>query len=218
MDYDLVIVGGGIAGSSLAIALAKAGPRVLIVEREAQFRDRVRGEAVLPWGAAEARELGIHQVLIEGCAHQARWWNTPEETRDLVETTPSRLGCLDFYHPEMQQQLLDQAMAAGAELLRPAEVTGVIPGERPIVILRSHGSERRVTARLVVGADGRNSRVRAEVGFPVPRDADCLTIAGILYRDLALPEGSTVRLRSGRLHRSMARTNGSTTPIATGSC
>jgi 2-polyprenyl-6-methoxyphenol hydroxylase-like FAD-dependent oxidoreductase len=188
MDYDLAIVGGGIAGSSLAIALAGRGARVLIVEREAQFRDRVRGEGMLPWGAAEARELDIHQSLIEGCAHRARWWKTPEESRDLIETTPSRLGCLNFYHPEMQQQLLAHAVTAGAELRRPAEVTGVIPGERPTVILRSDGFEQRVTARLVVAADGRNSRVRAEVGFPVRRDADCLTIAGILYRDLALPD------------------------------
>jgi menaquinone-9 beta-reductase len=188
MDYDQAIVGGGIAGSSLAIALAGRGARVLIVEREAQFRDRVRGEGMLPWGAAEARELYIHQSLVEGCAHRARWWKTPEESRDLIETTPSRLGCLNFYHPEMQQQLLDHAVTAGAELRRPAEVTGVIPGERPTVILRSDGFEQRVTARLVVAADGRNSRVRAEVEFPVRRDADCLTIAGILYRDLALPD------------------------------
>jgi len=79
-------------------------------------------------------------------------------------------------------------VTAGVELRRPAEVTGVIPGERPTVILRSDGFEQRVTARLVVAADGRNSRVRAEAGFPVRRDADCLTIAGILYRDLALPD------------------------------
>jgi menaquinone-9 beta-reductase len=70
MDYDLAIVGGGLAGSSLGVTLARAGARVLIVEREAQFRDRVRGEGMLPWGAAEARELEILQPLIDGCAHE----------------------------------------------------------------------------------------------------------------------------------------------------
>jgi 2-polyprenyl-6-methoxyphenol hydroxylase-like FAD-dependent oxidoreductase len=188
MDYDLAIVGGGLAGSSLGIALAKTGARVLIVEREAQFRDRVRGEGVLPWGVAEARELGIHQPLLGGCAHETRWWTEPGGNRDLVETTPSRLGCLNFYHPEMQQQLLDLAVAAGAELLRPAEVTGVIPGNLPTVTLRANGVEQRVAARLVVGADGRNSRVRAWGGFSVGRDPDCITVTGIVYRDLALPE------------------------------
>ena len=65
-DYDVVIVGGGLAGSGLGAALAKTGARVLITEREAQFRDRVRGEGMQPWGAAEARELGLYRPLIEG--------------------------------------------------------------------------------------------------------------------------------------------------------
>ncbi len=142
-DCDLAIVGGGIAGSSLAASLAGAGARVVIVEREARFRDRVRGEAMLPWGAAEARQLDLHQALTEACAHEARWWTTPVDTRDLTATTPSGLGCLDFYHPEMQQALLDRAVAAGAELLRPAEVAGIIPGEPPAIVLRSDGAERR---------------------------------------------------------------------------
>lgn len=143
---------------------------------------------MLPWGAAEARELGVHQPLIDGCAHETRRWMEPGGNRDLVETTSSRLGCLNFYHPEMQQQLLDLAVAAGAELLRPAEVTGVIPGNPPTFTLRANGVDQRVTARLVVGADERNSRVRGWAGFPVGRDPDGVTVAGILYRDLALPE------------------------------
>jgi len=87
-----------------------------------------------------------------------------------------------------QQQLLDLAVAAGVELLKPAEVTGVIPGNPPTLTLRANGVEQRVAARLVVGADGRNSRVRGWAGFPVGRDPDCVTATGILYRDLALPE------------------------------
>ena len=106
MDYDLVVVGGGLAGSSLGIALARRGARVLIVEREAAFKDRVRGEGMLPWGVAEARTLGIHQPLIDGCSRDVRWWTTPQGRRDLHDTSPSGLGCLNFYHPEMQQLLL----------------------------------------------------------------------------------------------------------------
>jgi len=187
-DYDLAIVGGGLAGSSLGTALARTGARVLIIEREAQFRDRVRGEGVQPWGAAEARELGLHQPLIEDCAHETRWWTTPEETRDLIETTPSRLASLNFYHPEMQQRLLNLAVQADVELRRPAEVIGVIPGDPPTIRLRENGSEQQITARLVVGADGRHSKMRGWGDFPVSRDPRCLTIAGIVYTDLALPE------------------------------
>jgi len=51
-SYDIVTVGGGIAASSLAKAMAEGGARVLIVEREKQFKDRVRGEAIVSWGVA----------------------------------------------------------------------------------------------------------------------------------------------------------------------
>src|SRR5215469_14121881 len=125
MDYDAVIVGGGLGGSSLGIALAQSGAQVLVIERETQFRDRVRGEGVLPWGAAEARELGIHQPLLEACAIESRWWTAPDDNRDLVATTPSGLGCRNFFHPEMQQSLLDTAVAAGVEVWRPAEAVAV---------------------------------------------------------------------------------------------
>ncbi|MDQ2683518.1 MAG: FAD-dependent oxidoreductase, partial [Chloroflexota bacterium] len=40
---DVVVIGGGVAGSAAAIALADAGLQVLLIEREPRFRDRVRG-------------------------------------------------------------------------------------------------------------------------------------------------------------------------------
>src|SRR5215212_4837968 len=131
MDFDAAIIGGGLAGSSLAITLARNGARVLVVEHEARFRDRVRGEGMLPWGVAEARRLGIAQMLLDTCGNEARWWTAPDDNRNLVETTPDGLGCLAFYHPKMQQCLLDLAVASGAELWRPAEAIDVMPGDPP---------------------------------------------------------------------------------------
>jgi flavin-dependent dehydrogenase len=58
MEYDIVTVGGGLAGSSIAKAMAEHGARVLVLERELEFKDRVRGEGIHPWGVAEARALG----------------------------------------------------------------------------------------------------------------------------------------------------------------
>lgn len=51
MSYDAIIIGGGLGGSALADQLARDGHRVLVLERETAFRDRVRGENMLSWGS-----------------------------------------------------------------------------------------------------------------------------------------------------------------------
>ncbi len=66
MAYDLIVAGGGIAGASLAQRMAKSGARVLVIERETEFRDRMRGECLQPWGVGEARLLGVAETL-RGC-------------------------------------------------------------------------------------------------------------------------------------------------------
>jgi len=57
---------------------------VLVLEREKQFKDRVRGEQMSPWGVAEARELGIYELLRDACGHEVRWWQTYLGGRALV--------------------------------------------------------------------------------------------------------------------------------------
>ena len=56
--YDLVVAGAGIAGASLAVSMARAGYGVLLVEATTEFRDRVRGEFIFPWGVVEDEGVG----------------------------------------------------------------------------------------------------------------------------------------------------------------
>src|SRR5580765_5848701 len=72
MAYDLIVVGGGITGASLAQRMAKSGARVLVLEQETEFRDRIRGECLQPWGVGEARQLGVADAL-RTCANEMRW-------------------------------------------------------------------------------------------------------------------------------------------------
>jgi flavin-dependent dehydrogenase len=58
-EYDIIVVGGGLGGASLAKAMAEHDARVLVLERERRFKDRVRGEGMWPWGTAELKELGF---------------------------------------------------------------------------------------------------------------------------------------------------------------
>jgi 2-polyprenyl-6-methoxyphenol hydroxylase-like FAD-dependent oxidoreductase len=68
--FDLITVGGGLAGAALARSLAEKGARVLILERDQKFKDRVRGEMLTPWGVAEAESLGIARLLRASCGHE----------------------------------------------------------------------------------------------------------------------------------------------------
>ena len=58
-DYDIAIVGAGPAGSSLAIRLATAGKRVLLVEKESFPRHKLCGEFISPECLDHFAELGV---------------------------------------------------------------------------------------------------------------------------------------------------------------
>jgi menaquinone-9 beta-reductase len=194
-DYDVITIGGGLAGAALAKRLAEGGMRVLVLERETAFRDRVRGEQMHCWGVAEARTLGLYGVLLETCGHEVRYWSQqfvgfsdPRE-RDLVTSTPHRAGSLNFYHPEMQSVVLDAAERAGATVRRGARVIGVECGSVRGVCAHEDGNGARIyCARLVVGADGRNSACRHWGGFRVERDNEGMIISGLLLTRLRAPE------------------------------
>ena len=182
-DYDLIVVGGGLAGSSLAIALAPLGARILIVEHQDPFRDRIRGEVLMPWGSLEAKRLGIYDFLLKSCAIEVPFYSrfrpgSAPAVRDLAATTPANTRCMTFPHPAMQEALLKRAAELGVEIRRGEVVAAVTSGEPAKVHIGS--DPNGLTARLVVLADGRDSRLRALVGFEVKRDAEQLIIAGML--------------------------------------
>jgi 2-polyprenyl-6-methoxyphenol hydroxylase-like FAD-dependent oxidoreductase len=185
--YDVVTVGGGLGASALAIAMARSGARVLVLEKETKFRDRVRGEGLVPWGVAEARQLGIADLLLETCAKPVPWVEMGFGPRNLLETTPHQAPIFAYSHPEMQEVLLAEAEQAGAEVHRGVTVEGVELGQslrgkggakKASVIVRN-GTTQRMSARLVVGVDGRASAVRKWAEFTVEKEPLGFQFAGV---------------------------------------
>lgn len=182
-SYDLITVGGGIAASALARAMADQGASVLVLEREKQFKDRVRGEAVVSWGVAEANELGIYELLKEKCGHEVPAVEAGSGLRDLRATTLQRLPLLSFPHEVMQETLLAAAEEAGAEVRRGVSVQHVESGVKPAVVVGGRSPER-IPARLVVAADGRGSAVRKWSGFSVSEQSNGYYMAGVLLTNI----------------------------------
>ena len=186
-DFDLLVVGGGLAGASVAAVLAREGASVLVVERERHYRDRVRGEVIAPWGCAEAKRLGLFELLLDGCGRLVptlRYYLEGEATPaiDLSAAPPHRESSLAFRHPDMQDVLIAEAAAAGATVWRPAKLTALTPGQAPAAEIAVDGATRIVRARLIVGADGRDSTVARLAGFERLHDPDELLAAGLLVR------------------------------------
>jgi len=183
MSYDLIVVGGGIAGASLAQRMAKSGARVLVLEQETEFRDRIRGEALQPWGVGEARQLGVADAL-RTCANEMRWVDfiingQHAMKRDFVATTPQASGMWAFYHPRAQEALLATAEAAGAEVRRGAIVQQIAPGAKLKAMIAKGGETDELEARFVALCAGRNPSLRAQLGFQTRRGSIPLFLSGV---------------------------------------
>jgi len=64
--YDLAIIGGGPAGSACALAAARAGLSVALFEAQVTLCDKPCGEGLMPPGVDALRELGLHDLVLEG--------------------------------------------------------------------------------------------------------------------------------------------------------
>jgi 2-polyprenyl-6-methoxyphenol hydroxylase-like FAD-dependent oxidoreductase len=187
--FDVIVVGGGIAGSCLAGVLARAGRGVLVVEREARFRDRVRGESTWPYGVADALHMGLGPVLEEAGAvpiEGVRRYEQQQPTETYLWATDSVDGIseIGFLHPRLQEAAFSWAAAQGATALRPAKAVRFSRNGTAAVTVVQDGSEREYRARLVVGADGKLSNVRRWTGGESVSDPEHHRFGGVLVSNL----------------------------------
>jgi 2-polyprenyl-6-methoxyphenol hydroxylase-like FAD-dependent oxidoreductase len=188
--YDLIVIGGGIGGSALAAVMARAGKSVLLLEQSTEYADRVRGEWIAPWGVTETKRLGLYDLLRGAGGHHLARHITYDESRAPEEAAARTLplsifapdvpGPLCIGHPHHCQTLFDAAARAGATALRGVRVVTITPGASPSVTYGHDGQSHRATARLLIGADGRQSAAREAAGIKLHQDKPHHWFAGLL--------------------------------------
>ncbi|MFG2385502.1 tryptophan 7-halogenase [Streptomyces avermitilis] len=174
--FDVVVVGGGPGGSTLAALVAKQGHSVLILEKEFFPRYQI-GESLLPstvhgicglTGAADELAKAGFPVKRGGTF---RWGANPEPWTFSFSISPRMAGptstAYQVERSKFDKILLDNARRLGAVVREGCAVSDVLEGDDRVTGVRytdDQGVAHEVSARFVVDASGNKSRLNQRIG------------------------------------------------------
>jgi 2-polyprenyl-6-methoxyphenol hydroxylase-like FAD-dependent oxidoreductase len=202
--YDLIVVGARVAGSSTALLAARAGLRVLVVDRATFPSDTLSTHQVQLPGVARLRRWGLLDAVIASGAPAARRVRFDTGPVVLEGRYPAFEGVDAVYSPRrtiLDSLLLDAARAAGAEVRERFAVEELTTEDGRVTGI--HGREKggpAVTerARLVVGADGKHSMVAGAAGAAAHPEQSVRSMACYTYWEGLPVEGGELYAREGR--------------------
>ncbi|NVJ67862.1 MAG: 2-octaprenyl-6-methoxyphenyl hydroxylase [Gammaproteobacteria bacterium] len=174
-QYSIVIVGGGLVGSTLAIALNQAGIEPLVVEAFEQDSDQQpsfddRSVALSLSSLEILNQLGIYQCIdntAEPIKHihvsdQGHYGFCRLESEKLGVT---QLGAVIENH-RFGHALLDQVAASSIDYLVPATVTKIdLKEPSNQILIESKGQQKKVKCQLIILAEGARSELKNDLGF-----------------------------------------------------
>jgi 2-polyprenyl-6-methoxyphenol hydroxylase-like FAD-dependent oxidoreductase len=197
--YDAIVIGARCAGSPTAMLLARAGHRVLLVDRAGFPSDTLSTHYIHQSGVAHLKRWGLLDRIAGAGAAAIRNYTLDLGPFALQGAPPPLDGVADAYslrRSALDHALVEAAAEAGAEVRAHLPVEEIVIDEGRVTGIRS----RRVTehARIVIGADGLGSLVARSVGTPTYSDRGTWTCAYYTYwRDVEM-DGVELYPRPGR--------------------
>jgi len=178
MEYDVLVVGGGPAGLSCAIHLAKHGLSVVVFEkRKIPFR-KICGEICSPRGIEELNFLGIGTERFFRVNKIAAYSHPFSMSADLSDFN---LYCRMIPRDTLQEIMAERAEKCGVKILQEMEIRKIEKGKGKW-LLKTEKEEWK--GRFLIGADGFNSVVRRLLSGMFPRKKDiAIGVRAILEMD-----------------------------------
>lgn len=162
---DIAIIGGGPAGLAASIEAARLGLEVVVFERSQKTPDKACGEGVMPRGVAALCRLGVLELIDPKDFTEFKGIRYLQE-QTLVEGYFHSGNGLGIRRTALVAALEAKALSLGVELRRGAHARLL---ERTNHVLIGVGQES-YSARLLIAADGLNSRIRQEAGLELVVD------------------------------------------------
>jgi menaquinone-9 beta-reductase len=163
--HDVVIAGAGPAGSVAATVLARAGARVLVLDRARFPRPKLCGDSVNPGAMAILRRLGLASAADEGLPIGGM---IVTSERVEVDGAYPALDGRSISRRDLDFALVQAAASAGAEVREGTLVEGPLRDARGWVAgvrVKRDGRVCELRARMVLAADGRYSRIARALGM-----------------------------------------------------
>jgi flavin-dependent dehydrogenase len=190
--FDAIVVGARCGGAPTAMLLARGGYRVLLVDRATFPSDTVSTHFIWPPGVACLKRWGLlERVLATNCPI-IRTIGLDLGEFQLTGNPPPIDGVAEMCAPQrtlLDKLLLDAAAEAGAEVREGFTIAGLTSSDGRVTGIRGHakgGREIAEQARIVIGADGRNSLVARAAGAEEYNVRPILTCVCYAYwRDVA---------------------------------
>ncbi len=174
-DCDVLIAGGGPAGSGLAFHLASNGFKVIVAEAEKFPRDKVCGDGVSPIALAELAKMGITQTQKFALANEVKEVGLYYGSEKVIIPL-SKPGHLPFHariipRIELDNWIYEAAKKAGAAYMESTRVTGyTINNEAAIAQLKKGQIFSTLRAKIIIGADGSTSTLARQLNGNKPND------------------------------------------------
>ena len=185
--YDVVVVGGRVAGAATALLLARSGVRVALVDRDTYGSDTLSTHGLMRAGVLQLTRWGLLPSLVDAGAPAIRRTAFHYADGETVEVAlRPTAGVEALYAPRrlvLDRMLVDAAAATGVEILHETTVTSLRCEGGRVVGVRARdkqGRQQEITASVTIGADGVRSTVAARVGAPVVWRAR--SAGAVLYR------------------------------------